>query len=123
MKPPEAVADRVAAIDWPAVAAALDEGGYATTAALLDAEECRGLTALYRNDDAFRSRVVMQRHAYGSGEYKYFRYPLPGLVEALRQAIYPQLAPIAQRWRERLHEAGRFPPALDAYLDECHRAG
>ncbi len=122
MPRPEANA-RVAAVEWPAVAAALDERGYATTPALLDAEECRGLAGLYGDDQAFRSRVVMQRHAYGRGEYKYFRYPLPGLVEALRRAIYPQLAPIANRWHERLREEGKFPPALDAYLALCHRAG
>ena len=101
----------------------LDERGYATTAALLTTEECRGLAALYDREEAFRSRVVMQRHAFGRGEYKYLQYPLPDVVEALRQAIYPHLAPIANRWRERLGEDGRFPPALDAYLAECHRAG
>jgi hypothetical protein len=116
-------AERVAAVEWPAVAAALDERGYATTPALLDAEECRGLAALYQDDNSFRSRVVMQRHAYGRGEYKYFRYPLPEVVEALRRAIYPHLAPIANSWHERLREEGRFPPALDGYLALCHRAG
>ena len=65
----------------------------------------------------------MQRHAFGRGEYKYLRYPLPGAVEALRQALYPRLVPIANRWRERLHEPGRFPPALGAFLKECHEAG
>ncbi len=120
---PEAAADRIATVDWRRVAASLDERGYATTAALLDAEECRGLAALYTKEDVFRSRVVMQRHAFGRGEYKYFRYPLPGVVAALRQAIYPHLAPIANCWRERLREDGRFPPGLDAYLRECHDAG
>ncbi|MGH7028929.1 MAG: 2OG-Fe(II) oxygenase, partial [Stellaceae bacterium] len=123
MRRPEAAAERVAAIEWPAVAAALDERGYATVPALLDAEECRGLAALYANDDAFRSRVVMQQHAYGRGEYKYLRYPLPAMVEALRRAIYPHLAPIANRWRERLREAETLPSTLDAYLAQCHRAG
>jgi uncharacterized protein len=123
MKPPEAAADRVAAVDWPAVAASLDESGYATAPALLSAEECAELAALYHNDDRFRRRVVMQHHAYGRGEYKYFRYPLPALVEALRRTIYPRLSPIANRWHEQLREAGRFPLGLDAYLAECHRAG
>jgi hypothetical protein len=124
MPRPDMPAERVvAAVDWPAVAAALDERGYATVAALLDADECRGLATLYADDGAFRSRVVMQRHAYGRGEYKYFRYPLPGMVEALRRAIYPHLARIANRWHERLREEGKFPPTLDAYLAECHRAG
>ena len=121
MRQPEA-AERVAAADWLAVAAALDEQGYATLP-LLTAEECCELAALYDDDSAFRRRIVMQRHAYGSGEYQYFRYPLPPLVEALRRALYPRLGPIAGRWRERLGEPGRFPPNLDAYLAECHRAG
>ena len=95
---PEAAAARVAGVDWPQAAASLDERGYATTAALLTSEQCRGLAALYEQEEAFRSRVVMQRHGFGRGEYKYLRYPLPEIVEALRQAI-------------------------GAYLDECHRAG
>jgi hypothetical protein len=116
-------ADPVAAIYWQQIGASLDERGYATTSALLSAEECRGLAALYTRDDAFRSRVVMQRHAFGRGEYKYLRYPLPGTVEVLRQAIYPHLAPIANRWHESLHEEGRFPASLGAYLAQCHKAG
>ena len=123
MPRPDAAADRVAAIEWLAVAAALDERGYATVPALLDGEECRRLAALYADDDAFRSRVIMQRHAYGRGEYKYFRYPLPELIEAIRREIYPHLAPIANRWRERLHESETLPPTLDTYLAQCHRAG
>jgi len=115
-------ADRLAAADWPAVTSALDEHGYATLP-VLTAGECRRLSRLYEDDDAFRRRVVMQRYAYGSGEYKYFRYPLPEVVAALRQAIYPYLAPIAETWRKRLREPGHFPPTLDQYLGECHRAG
>jgi uncharacterized protein len=115
--------EHVAAVDWRDVASSLDERGSATTAALLTTEQCRGLAALYDRDEAFRSRVVMQRHGFGSGEYKYLRYPLPDIVEELRQAIYPQIAPIANRWRERLREEGRFPPGLAAYLKECHAAG
>jgi len=65
----------------------------------------------------------MQRHAFGRGEYQYFRYPLPAVVEDRRQAIYPHLAPIANRWREQLNEEGRFPPSLAAYLERCHKAG
>ena len=120
---PEAAVSRAAVVDWQQVAASLDERGYATTTALLTTEQCRSLAALYDRKEAFRSRVVMQRHGFGSGEYKYLCYPLPDIVEALRQAIYPQLAPIANRWRERLREEGRFPPALAAYLKECHATG
>jgi uncharacterized protein len=122
-QPEAGAADAVAAVDWRQATASLDERGYATTAALLTSEQCRGLTALYEREDAFRSRVVMQRHGFGRGEYKYLRYPLPPIVEALRQAIYPQLAPIANRWREWLREEGKFPAALGAYLEECHKAG
>ena len=112
-----------AGIDWREIAASLDDSGYATTPPLLTAEECRGLAALYSREDLFRSRVIMQRHAFGRGEYQYFRYPLPPTVERLRQAIYPHLAPIANLWREKLNEQGRFPPSLSAYLDYCHKAG
>lgn len=123
MRPPEpGPAERVAAVDWPAAAAALDAQGYATIP-LLQAAECRGLAALYDDDEAFRRRIVMQRHSYGSGEYKYFRYPLPPLIQGLRHALYQRLAPLAQRWRERLREPGRLPPTHDDYLGECHRAG
>jgi hypothetical protein len=122
-RPSEMIAGRVAAVDWTAAEEALDRDGFATLPALLGAEECRALAALYREDAPFRSRVVMQRHAFGRGEYKYLRYPLPPLVEALRQALYPCLVPLANRWHERLGEAGRFPPTLDAYLAECHTAG
>jgi len=121
-RPPEA-ADRVAAVDWRQAAASLDERGYATTSPLLAAGECRALAALYTEDEAFRSRVVMQRHGFGRGEYKYLRYPLPQPVEALRLSIYPHLAPIANRWHQRLGEEGRFPAALGAYLAQCHQAG
>jgi hypothetical protein len=111
------------AIDWQEVEASLNERGYATTPPLLSAAECHDLAALYASEDSFGSRVVMERHAYGRGEYKYFRYPLPRAVEELRQAIYPHLAPIANRWRERLSEEGRFPSSLRAYLAQCHAAG
>jgi hypothetical protein len=124
-QPIEAGLDRdpLAAVDWQDVAAALDERGYATIPQLLAAAECRALAALYAREEAFRRRVIMQHHAYGRGEYQYFRYPLPAVVEELRQAIYPHLAAIANRWRRRLNQSGRFPPSLGAYLDECHRAG
>jgi uncharacterized protein len=122
-QPEPAAIGRVAAVDWRQAATSLDEQGYATTAALLTSEQCRKLAALYEREDVFRSRVVMQRHGFGRGEYKYLRYPLPPVVEALRQAIYPQLAPVANRWRERLREEGRFPANFGSYLEQCHKAG
>jgi len=120
---PKAPGDPVAVIDWDEIAASLDERGYATTPPQLSAAECRDLAALYPRENAFRSRVVMQRHNFGRGEYKYLRYPLPEPIQQLRQAIYPHLAPIANGWRERLREEGRFPASLDAYLAQCHKAG
>lgn len=111
------------AIDWDAAARSLDTAGHAVIGPLLDRDACRALAARYDADDMFRSRVIMQRHAFGRGEYKYFRYPLPNAVETLRHALYPPLVPIANRWRAALKEDGRFPPTLAAYLRQCHEAG
>jgi uncharacterized protein len=108
---------------WPDLLAALDARGYAVLPGLIDPVECRGLVALYDDDAAFRSRVVMARHNFGSGEYKYLRYPLPTQVSALREALYPRLVPLANQWHERLRLEPRFPPNLAAYLARCHAAG
>ncbi|HYM01541.1 MAG TPA: 2OG-Fe(II) oxygenase [Stellaceae bacterium] len=116
-------ADRVGRIDWSEVATSLDARGFATAPGLLTAEECGALAALYADDQAFRSRIVMERHAFGRGEYKYLRYPLPQLVEELRREIYPHLAPIANRWRQMLGDDRRFPRDLAGFLGECHAAG
>jgi uncharacterized protein len=113
----------VAATDWDAVAESLEARGYAVTPPLLDPGTCGALAASYGDDGAFRSRVVMQRHAFGRGEYKYFSYPLPAAVERLRHAVYPHLVPVANRWRAALKEEGRFPPTLTSYLRQCHEAG
>lgn len=123
VQPPDADAIRLAGIDWAPIAASLDERGYALTPALLAPAACRALAALYGDDAAFRSRIVMQRHGFGKGEYKYFRYPLPSVVDALRRALYPPLVPVVDRWRQHLGEAGSFPPTLDDYLAQCHAAG
>ena len=117
------LAPRVAAFDWPEIEASLDRQGYATLPGLLERRECETIAALYEDDARFRSRVVMERHAFGLGEYKYLRYPLPPLVETLRRACYPRLAPVANRWRGSLREQGKFPPDLEAYLRDCHAAG
>jgi len=122
-QPEPASVDSVGAVDWREAAASLDERGYATTAALLTSKQCRELAALYEREEAFRRRVVMQRHGFGRGEYKYLSYPLPAVVETLRRTIYPHLAPFANRWHERLREEGRFPATLGSYLKECHKAG
>ena len=107
----------------PALLAALDERGHAVLPAVLDPAECRELARLYDDPGAFRSRVVMARHNFGRGEYKYLRYPLPDGVARLREALYPRLAPVANRWHERLRLEPRFPAALADYLACCHAAG
>ncbi|HUK09162.1 MAG TPA: 2OG-Fe(II) oxygenase [Stellaceae bacterium] len=113
----------LAQVDWNDIAAALDARGFAVTPPLLPAEQCRALRALYPREELFRSRVVMARHSFGQGEYQYLRYPLPHTVEALRQAIYPELVGIANRWRARLGEGEAFPATLDGYLRRCHASG
>jgi uncharacterized protein len=105
------------------LAAALDRDGYAVLPGALGSEECRELIALYDDRDAFRSRVVMARHGFGEGEYKYLAYPLPGVVEKLRRSLYPRLAPVANNWAGQLALGPNFPDTLDAYLARCHAAG
>ena len=96
--------------------------GYATRR-LLDAPACRDLAMLWNEDARFRKRIVMQQRAYGRGEYRYLAYPLPDRVAALRVALYPPLAEIANAWRAALREPGVFPPTLEAFLAQCHAAG
>lgn len=117
------IARRIAQCDWAAIAADLDARGSATTGPLLTPAECGALAGAYADDAPYRSRVVMARHGFGRGEYKYFGYPLPKLVAALRGALYPPLAAIANRWSEAMGAAARFPPEHDAYLARCHEAG
>lgn len=104
------------------LASALNQDGYATMP-LLNVECCRALEALYDEDRRFRSRVVMQRHNFGRGEYKYFAYPLPESVARLRNELYPILARIANEWHHALGAATYFPPTLESYLAQCHAAG
>ncbi len=111
------------ALDWQAIATQLDEYGCATTGILLTPATCRDLVASYEDETRFRSRIVMARHGFGQGEYKYFAAPLPSTVAALRGSFYPPLAEIANRWHERLGIDRRFPLDLDAYLARCHKAG
>jgi hypothetical protein len=115
--------EAIAAIDWGAVTAALDGRGWAVLPALLDAALCDAIAALYDRPEEFRSRVVMARLGYGQGEYRYFAYPLPPPVQALRTALYPHLAPIADRWYARMGLAPRFPATHAEYLARCHAAG
>jgi len=112
-----------AELNWPDLLAGLDERGYAVLPGLFGERECKSVAGLYADEAVFRSRVVMARHNFGRGEYKYLRYPLPPLVAELREALYPRLAPLANRWHERLGLEPRFPARLDAYLARCHAAG
>ncbi|WP_447920543.1 2OG-Fe(II) oxygenase [Achromobacter aegrifaciens] len=109
--------------DWAAVERALDAHGNAVLPGLLTQQQCRALAALYPLEAGFRSRIVMARHGFGRGEYKYFAYPLPPLLDQLRHALYARLAPIANRWNLRLRIGTQYPDQLDAFLQRCHHAG
>ena len=113
----------LAALDWVERAAELDAHGYAVLPGLLSPAECRFLAALYPEDGGFRSRIVMSRHGFGRGEYKYFSYPLPARVQQIRAGLYPHLSPIANEWNARLGKDARYPPDLDTFLGQCHAAG
>lgn len=114
---------RVEAIDWENIAACLDQEGFAVVPGLLDREACNTVTRSYADDHRFRSRVVMARHGFGRGEYKYFDNPLPPVVHGLRETLYPPLSAVANRWNEALGNGDRFPESLAAYLETCHAAG
>lgn len=116
-------AERVESLDWQRIGGDLDARGCAVTGPLLSAGECVALAALYAADDPFRSRVVMARHGYGRGEYKYFAYPLPDPVAGLRGPLYRRLAPLANRWNEAMGVAERYPDGHAAFLDRCRAAG
>lgn len=115
--------DRVSNIDWDRVSQELEEQGNATIERLLAEDECRTLADLYGDAALFRSRVVMAAHGFGRGEYKYFHYPLPRLIGELRAAMYPHLAPIANRWNAAMRIGVRYPEEHAEFLDRCHRAG
>jgi hypothetical protein len=101
----------------------LNERGYARSPSLLDAAQCAELRARFDDDGAFRNTVVMERHGYGRGVYRYFRYPLPPLVERLRDELYVRLAPVADAWSEALGHDVRYPATLAAFLERCHANG
>jgi hypothetical protein len=121
--PPPPIRGRLAALDWEALEASLQDHGYARTAALLTPAECAALAGTFQAQGIFRSRVSMERHAFGRGDYAYFGTPLPPLVRDLREHGYRHLAPIANRWAEALGEEQRYPARLEAYLARCRGAG
>jgi uncharacterized protein len=117
------IQDRLAQIDWKSIEASLWQRGYAKTDPLLTAKECDALVTLYSKDQLFRSRIDMKRFRFGEGEYKYFSYPLPPLIQALREQIYPRLAVIANAWAEALGQSDFYPLSHDKLLALCRRKG
>jgi uncharacterized protein len=117
------IVERIAGLDWPGLAAELDAHGCATMPSLLTPEQCAAIADMYLADEHFRSRVVMAQHGFGRGEYKYFAYPLPAILVALRVSLYPPLAGIANRWNEILGAPVRYPLDHAAFLQRCHGAG
>jgi len=124
VSPAGSVEDRLGRLDWEAIGRSLDEWGWCTTPPLLTPAECGGLIALYGDDRRFRSRIDMERYRFGLGEYKYFAEPLPPVVAALRERVYPRLVPIANRWAAALDGGGRrYPNDLDRFLAVCAEHG
>jgi hypothetical protein len=123
IEPSKNVAARVNAVDWQRVSQELDAQGNAVIERFLSPDECQALAGLYQKDEMFRSRVVMARHGFGRGEYKYFSYPLPDLIAALRTAIYPHLVPIANRWNHVMAIDVRYPEKHAEFIERCHQAG
>lgn len=110
-------------ISWEQVYQNLDAEGNATIKRVMSADECDEIRVLYDNEDLFRSNVVMERHGFGRGEYRYFRYPLPDLISTLRTSLYPHLVPIANRWNEAMRIDVRYPTTHADYMTSCHQAG
>jgi hypothetical protein len=123
LSPTEDLEARIGAIEWLRVGRDLDESGSAVLPALLSLDECDQLAALYPAEEPFRARIVMARHGFGRGEYKYFDYPLPEPVASLRSSLYPHLAPMANRWNEAMGLEVRFPATHREFLARCHIAG
>jgi hypothetical protein len=121
--PARDIAQRVTSVDWERVSQGLDAQGSAMIESLITGDECDTLAALYPMDDIFRSRVVMAQHGFGRGEYKYFSYPLPRIIASLRTAIYPHLAPIANRWNSAMGIDVPYPEKHTDYIARCHDAG
>lgn len=120
---PPSIAQRIESFDWDAINVELDAYGAAVIGPLLSPGQCKALIHGYDNEDLYRSRVVMARHGFGRGEYKYFTCPLPPIVAELRESLYPSLAEIANRWNEALGIGVRYPAGHEAFKARCHQAG
>ena len=114
---------RVESLDWQNITNKLDESGNALLKEILCPRDCEGLTSLYGSDEHFRSRVVMARHGFGRGEYKYFCYPLPEILQGLRTSLYERLAPIANHWNQQMGIEIRYPTRHADFIERCHGAG
>ena len=119
----KAIAERVSGIPWEQVSGELNVQGNAKIEQILTAAECRQLSSLYADDDGFRSTIVMQRHGFGRGEYRYFKYPLPSVIATLRTTVYPRLVPIANRWYEAMGIDVQYPAEHADFIERCHKAG
>ena len=117
------ISSRVQGFDWRGIGRQLDSHGWALLDGILSAEECRAIAALYDESGIFRKQIVMARHGFGSGEYKYYDYPLPEIISGLRTHLYPRLAPIADRWNEAMGIDVRYPDEHAAFIERCHAAG
>lgn len=115
--------DRVDQYDWTKIDPELSNYGAAVLESLLTPNECGWVAALYAEEERFRSHIIMARHGFGKGEYRYFKYPLPELISTLRTALYSRLAPIANRWNERMGEEARYPAEHAEFLKRCHAKG
>jgi hypothetical protein len=113
----------VEALPWNEVSGALDAEGNTVIKSILSPNECDAVRGLYQEEKIFRSQVVMERHGFGRGEYRYFNYPLPELVTTMRTSLYPRLVPIANRWNEAMGINVRYPATHADYIQRCHRAG
>lgn len=114
---------RIEAVAWEQVSRDLDAEGNAVINRILSHEECDEIRLLYQQEDIFRSRVVMERHGFGRGEYRYFNYPLPDLIATLRTSIYPHLVPVANRWNEAMGFNVRYPAKHADFIERCRKAG
>ena len=114
---------QVDSLDWPSITSELHDAGNALLKGVLRSNECEALISLYAGDDGFRSRVVMSRHGFGRGEYKYFSYPLPDILQGLRTSLYGRLAPIANQWNQQMHIDTRYPARHADFIERCRKAG
>lgn len=110
-------------LNWPEISGQLNEHGYALLGDTLTEAECDSLTGQYHDKTLYRKTIIMERYRFGLGEYKYFNYPLPGIIEQLRHSVYPHLAPVANKWMEVLGSPTRFPVAHSELLEQCHAHG